>query len=64
MKIDKKLSPEGSRGIQNEVLEPSRAPLGGLWAQGGRQERPRSSLGGAPAGPEESADFRAIILYQ
>ena len=43
----KRQVPEGSGGVQNDVLEPSWAPRGAMWAQVGRQERPRSSLGGS-----------------
>ena len=34
--------PEGARRAPNEGLEASRAPLGTMWAQSGRQERVKS----------------------
>ena len=54
--------PEGPRRVENEGLEPSRALLGAMWAQGGRQERSgaKKNIGWAPGPPrgEKLIDFR------
>ena len=47
IKNDGKMLPEGARRVSNEGLEASGAPLGAMWAQGGRQERSKWLLGAA-----------------
>ena len=46
-KIGENCSPRGPRRVHNEGLEASRALLGAMWAQGGRQERSKWLLGAA-----------------
>ena len=42
--IRNRLSPEGPRGVENESLEPSRAFLGAMWAQGGPRASPEAKV--------------------
>ena len=49
MKLEEKWSPGSPRRVENEGLEPSRALLGAMWAQSGRQERSKWLLGAARA---------------
>ena len=50
MKNKGKWSPGRPRRVENEGLEPSRALLGAMWAQSGRQERSKWLLGAARGG--------------